>query len=198
MRDLDDHRHTEEASASKDLGKRLRARRKVLGKTLQQVADECGLTVGFISQIERDISVPSLASLCSVAKALETSVDSFLSQTPIRQHSIVSHSGTRPLYNVGGPGRYYEFLERGFPDALMNAALTHVPPGYASEIMNHEGEEFLFIVSGEMVYDVDGVTYHLKAGDTLHFQSNRPHRSRNEGKCDAVELWVGTMRLFSE
>lgn len=198
MRNLDDHQSTGETSVSEGLGKRLRARRKALGKTLQRVADECGLTVGFISQIERDISVPSLASLCSVAKALETPVDSFLSQTPIRQHSIASHSGTRPLYSVGKPGRYYEFLERGFPDALLNAALTHVPPGYASEVITHEGEEFLYIVSGEMIYDVDGTTYHLKAGDTLHFQSNRPHRSRNEGKLDAVELWVGTMRLFSE
>lgn len=187
-----------ETNASNGLGVGLRARRRALGKTLQQVADECGLTVGFISQIERGISVPSLASLCSVANALETSVDSFLLQAPMRQHSIVSHSGTRPVYSVGGPERYYEFLERGFPEALLNAALTHVPPGYSSEIMTHEGEEFLYIVSGEMIYDVDDKTYHLKAGDTLHFQSNRPHRSRNEGKVDAVELWVGTMRLFSE
>lgn len=188
----------EGTGVSADLGKRLRARRKAIGKTLQQVADESGLTVGFISQIERNISVPSLASLYNVAKALETSVDSFLSQTPIRHHSIVSHSGERPLYNVGSPERYYEFLERGFPDAMLNAALTHVPPGYVSEIMIHEGEDFLYVVSGEMIYEVDNETYHLKAGDTLHFQSNRPHRSRNEGNVHAVELWVGTMRLFPE
>ena len=54
------------------LGQRLRGRRKEIGKTLQQVASESGLTVGFISQIERGISTPSLASLYNVAKALET------------------------------------------------------------------------------------------------------------------------------
>ncbi len=151
-------------NASNGLGVGLRARRRALGKTLQQVADECGLTVGFISQIERGISVPSLASLCSVANALETSVDRFLLQAPMRQHSIVSHSGTRPADSVGGPERCYEFLERGFPEALLNAALTHVPPGYTSEIMTHAGEEFLYIVRGEMIYDVDDKTDHLKPG----------------------------------
>lgn len=83
-------------SATANLGARLRARRKQVGKTLQQVADEAGLTVGFISQIERNISVPSLASLYNVAKALQTSVDSFLSETPVRHHSIVSRGGERP------------------------------------------------------------------------------------------------------
>lgn len=185
-------------SVTANLGARLRARRKQVGKTLQQVADEAGLTVGFISQIERNISVPSLASLYNVAKALQTSVDSFLSETPARQHSIVSRGGERPTYTFGSPDRLYEFLERGFPEALLNATVTHVPPGYVSETMAHEGEEFLYVLSGEMVYEVDAETYRLKAGDTLHFQSNRPHKSRNEGTVHAVELWVGTMRLFPE
>lgn len=180
------------------LGERIRQRRKVIGKTMQQVANEIGLTVGFISQIERNISLPSLASLCSVARALDAPVDLFLQNAPRRTHEIVSHIGERSLYRVGNPDRVYEFLERGFPDAKLNACITHVPPGFVSEVMVHEGEEFLYILSGEMIYDVDGVTYHLKTGDTLHFQSDHPHRSRNEGPIPATELWVGTMRLFQE
>ena len=77
------------------LGQRLRDRRKELGKTQQQVAEEASLTVGFISQIERGISTPSLASLYNVAKALESTVDQFVSAAPARQHSVVSHSGQR-------------------------------------------------------------------------------------------------------
>ena len=198
MWNLDVQKRVGVTNPSIGLGRGLRARRKAFGKTLQQVADECGLIAGFISHIERDISVPSLASQCSAANALEMSVNNFLSQAPVRQHSVVSHSGMRPLYSVGGAERYYEFLERGFPEALVNAVLTHLPPGYSSEIMNHEGEECLYIVSGEMISEVEDKTYHLKAGDTLHIQSSWPHGSRNEGKVDAVELRVGTMRLFSE
>jgi transcriptional regulator with XRE-family HTH domain len=181
-----------------DLGQRLRDRRKQLGKTQQQVAEEASLTVGFISQIERGISTPSLASLYNVAKALETTVDQFVSSSPARKHSVVSHSGQRQTYNVGGTSRFYEFLERGFPDAKLNACLSHVPPGHASEMMSHEGEDFVYLVSGEMLYEVDGVEYHLGPGDTLHFDSRKPHRGTNIGSGTALELWVGTMQLFPE
>ena len=180
------------------LGQRLRDRRKALGKTQQQVAADAFLTVGFISQIERSISTPSLASLYNLAKALDTTVDSFVSAAPARTHSVVSHSGQRQTYNVGGTSRFYEFLERGFPEAKLNACLSHVPPGHASEMMSHEGEDFVYLVRGTMLYEVDGTSYELGAGDTLHFDSRRPHRGTNIGPDTAVELWVGTMQLFPE
>jgi transcriptional regulator with XRE-family HTH domain len=180
------------------LGARLRERRKQLGKTQQQVADDAQLTIGFISQIERGISTPSLASLYNLAKALETTVDSFVSTAPARKHSVVSHSGQRQTYKVGGTSRYYEFLERGFADAQLNACISHVPPGHASEVMRHEGEEFVYLVSGHMLYEVDGVRYDLGPGDTLHFDSRKPHQGTNVGSDIAVELWVGTMKLFPE
>ena len=183
----------------KVLGARIRARRKVLGKTMQQVADEAGLTIGFISQIERGLSTPSLSSLYNVAKALEASVAMFVVQPPAGQHSVVTRAGKRPLFEAGsGNTRFYEFLERGFPEAKLNACLTHVLPGHASEMMSHEGEDFIYLVAGHMLYEVDGVSYELSAGDTLHFDSHKPHRRTNIGAETAIELWVGTMQLFAE
>lgn len=180
------------------LGARIRARRKALGKTMQQVADEASLTIGFISQIERGISTPSLSSLYNVAKALEADVDMFVSQ-PTRSHSMVTHAGSRPLVEAGEPNtRFYEFLERGFPEARLNACITHVLPGHASETMTHEGEDFIYLVAGTMLYEVDGETHELSAGDTLHFDAQKPHRRTNIGSDTAIELWVGTMRLFGE
>jgi transcriptional regulator with XRE-family HTH domain len=108
-------------TTGESLGARLRARRKAIGKTMRQVADEASLTVGFISQIERGISTPSLASLYNVAKALDASVDMFVSRKPERTHSVVTHAGTRQTYKIDGTSRYYEFLERGFPEAKLNA-----------------------------------------------------------------------------
>lgn len=195
-----DIREMSETFATEDesLGARLRARRKAIGKTMQQVADEANLTIGFISQIERGISSPSLASLYNVAKALDASVDMFVSQAPTRSHPVATHAGRRPIFKVDGTSRFYEFLERGFPDATLNACLSHVPPGHASEMMSHEGEDFVFLVAGTMLYEVDGEPYQLSAGDTLHFDSRKPHRGTNIGTETAVELWVGTMRLFPE
>lgn len=190
---------TSESSTARidDLGHRLRSRRTAIGKTLQQVAKESGLTVGFISQIERGISTPSLASLYNVAQALESPVDHFLSHQPPRVHSFVSHAGERPTYKVGDTDRYYEFLERGFPDASLNACISHVPPGHQSEMMSHEGEDFVFLLTGKMEYEVEGNVFVLGPGDTLHFDAHKPHRCHNIGDGTATELWVGTMRLFT-
>ena len=186
------------ADRNTGLGARIRARRKAIGKTMQQVADEASLTIGFISQIERGISRPSLSSLYNVAKALDASVDMFVSQVPARSHPVATHAGQRPTFKVDGTSRFYEFLERGFPEATLNACLSHVPPGHASETMSHEGEDFVYLVAGTMLYEVDGIGYELRAGDTLHFDSRKPHRGTNTGTDTAIELWVGTMRLFPE
>lgn len=181
-----------------DLGARLRSRRKAIGKTMQQVADEAGLTIGFISQIERGLSTPSLASLYNVAKALDASVDQFVSRKPTQSYAVASYTGQRQIYKIGGTDRFYEFLERGFPDAKLNACLSHVPPGHTSEVMRHEGEEFVYLVSGDMEYEVNGSIYVLSTGGTLHIDSRQPHRGRNIGDSTAIELWVGTMRLFPQ
>ncbi|MCW5719747.1 MAG: cupin domain-containing protein [Devosia sp.] len=180
------------------LGARLHQRRKELGRTMREVAKDSGLTVGFISQIERDISRPSLSSLYAIARALDTSVDRFLSQAPERAHRQVTHSAARPRFSLGASKPVYEFLEPGFDEARLNACITHVPPGFASEVMRHEGEDFVYLIAGIMIYTVDGVAYRLQAGDTLHFNSTLPHTSRNPGDEVATELWVGTMRLFAD
>ena len=64
--------------------------------------------------------------------------------------------------------------------------------------MSHDGEEFIYLVAGHMLYAVEGVRYELSAGDTLHFESHQPHRRTKIGAETAIELWVGTMRLFPE
>lgn len=180
------------------LGQMLRIRRKELGKTMKQVALEAGLTEGFISQIERGLSTPSLISLYNVANALATSVDAFLSQPPRHEHSMVSHAGKRPGYNVATKDRVYELLERGFPGAILNGCITQIPKGYVSELTSHEGEDFIYLIEGEVLYEVDGKEYRLKAGDTLHFPSKMPHRARNIGDGAARELWVGTTPILED
>ena len=132
--DADDIREVSEnfLDAGDSLGARLRARRKALGKTMQQVADEASLTIGFISQIERGISTPSLASLYNVAKALDASVDMFVSQAPARSRSVVTHAGERPTFRMmDGTARYYEFLERGFPEPSSTPACRMCRPATA-------------------------------------------------------------------
>lgn len=185
------------SETSENLGTLLRQRRKAIGMTMKEVAKQAGLTEGFISQIERGISTPSLMTLYNVANALGTSIDSFLKQAPQHEHSIISRAGSRRGYNIETPERVYELLEHGFPGAQLNGCITHIPIGYTSEMTSHEGEDFLYLIEGELIYEINGKEYHLKAGDTLHFPSSLPHRARNVGSIPARELWVGTTPVFA-
>lgn len=183
---------------SEPLGVLVRRRRKQIGKTMKQVAAESGLTEGFISQMERGISAPSLISLYKIANALGTGVDAFLSPQPDHEASMVSRADSRKGYSLEAKERVYEILERGFPGAKLNGCVTLIPVGYISEMTTHEGEDFVYLIDGEVIYEVNGIEYLLKAGDTLHFPSSMPHRARNVGAKPARELWVGTTPIFPE
>lgn len=184
------------AASPTSMGRALRRRRQEIGKTMRQIAEQVGLSEGFISQIERGLSTPSLISLYNLASTLETSVDTLLAQVPQRDHSIVSDAAELPDYSLYKEERVYHLLQRGFPEAQLNSCITHMPPGYVSELKRHEGEDFLFIIEGEMLYEVGGKEYVLRTGDTLHFPASLPHRARNIGASPARELWVGTTPIL--
>lgn len=176
------------------LGRELRRRRRMLDKTMQDVAREAGLSVGFISQVERGICAPSLASLSSISKALNASIEDFVASP--EPSSAVSRQAERVTFSVGGGGRAYEHIGQGFDGALLNACIVHIPVGHKGQRVTHEGEEFVYLLSGRMHYELEGEVHVLGPNDTIHFQSGRPHYSENIGEEPAVELWVGTMRLF--
>ena len=178
------------------LGERLRDRRKDLGLTLKDVADQAGLSTGFISQVERDLTVPSLSSLVSISKALKTQVTEFLSQP--QGNSPFTRHDQRSVYAVHANGLQYERLSARFPGNILNSVIVHEPPGHRSEPIQHEGEELFFILKGEITVEVDGVVTVLEAGDTIHFNSMRRHSSWNHTTEPTTILHVCTMDVFGD
>ena len=176
------------------LGKKIRSRRRAIDMTLQQVSERVGLSIGFLSQIERGTSTPSLSSLCNIAEALGTSVDAFVNAT--RQSGAVSRPGEREPFNLGDARRTYELLGQGFPGAKLNPSLVRRPPGHMSELMRHEGEDFVYVLEGSILLEVDGARHILNKGDSMHFQSHLPHRSATLGNETTLELWVRTLPFF--
>lgn len=183
-----------EATAS--IGERLRDRRKELGLTLKDVADGAGLSVGFISQVERHLTVPSLSSLASISRVLRTPITSFLSQ-PDGGQPHTRHD-ERPVYAVQANGLQYERLSARFPGNVLNSVIVHEPPGMRSEPIRHEGEEMFFVLKGEITVEVDGEATVLSAGDSIHFESTRCHSSWNHTTEAVTILHVCTMDVFGE
>ncbi|MFO1210453.1 MAG: XRE family transcriptional regulator [Amaricoccus sp.] len=180
---------TEEA-----LGPKIRRCRRAKDMTLQQVSERAGLSIGFLSQVERGMSTPSLASLCNIAEALGATVDAFVK--PSLQQSAVSRPGERESFSLGDTSRTYELLGREFPGAKLHPSLVRRPPGHVSEIMHNEGEDFVYVLEGSMLLEVNGERHILNKGDSVHFLSHLPHRSATLGTEPTLELWVRTQPFF--
>lgn len=181
------------------LGERLRNRRKALKLTLQDVADGAGFSVGFISQIERGITVPSLTSLVSVCRVLKVEIGSFFEQPKVSA-SVTRHE-SRPVYGLGGiasNAATYERLSASFPGNVLRSTIIHGPPGFRSEPMTHVGEEILYIIDGELTLELDGEVMILKVGDTAHFPSIRTHAVWNHTSEPTTIFHTCTMDVFGD
>jgi transcriptional regulator with XRE-family HTH domain len=184
------------ASVADPLGMRLRDRRQALGLTLKEVADAAGLSVGFISQIERNITIPSLTSLIAVCRVLNAQVGDFLVMP--RGDAPVTRHDQRPIYALGGNAISYERLSAAFPGNVLRSVLIHEPPGFRSEPMSHEGEEIFFILEGQLTIEIDGERTILEAGDSIHFPSVRTHVTWNHTTDYATVLHTCTMDVFGD
>jgi quercetin dioxygenase-like cupin family protein len=162
--------------------------------TLQALGDAAGLSVGFLSQVERDQATPSLGALAGIARGLGVDIDYFVS-TPAIGNGVTRSNG-RPTFSLPGSAVRYEKLHAEFPGRGLSSFIMIVPPGHNSEMVHHEGDELLFVLEGEIAQTVDGETIRLAAGDSLHFRGSSNHSWANESDRPARILWTGTMAIL--
>ena len=178
------------------LGEQLRSCRKQASLTLQLVAEAAGLSVGFISQLERGLAVPSLSSLRAIARVLGKPISYFFEPPENAEHT--THAQDRVGFRLGEGALSYEWLSAAFPGSTLRAVIIHEPPGHRSEPIRHEGEELFYIVAGEITVEVEGRLTILKRGDSTHFDSRQTHSTWNHGEQTASILWCGTMDVFGK
>lgn len=178
------------------IGERLRRYRRAARKTLLEVATEAGLSAGFLSQAERNLSGVSLSSLANIAKALNVPLRQLIDQP--EQRSADSHAGQRQIYSTIDRGQRYERLSSSFPGSQINAVKMCLPPGYESETVSHDGDEFVYVLSGRVRYRVGEIDYVLRPGDSLHFDGRVSHDLANVGDETAEMVSIGTLALFDD
>ena len=175
---------------------KLRQCRKDAQLTMQYIADSAGLSVGFISQVERDITVPSLSSLRAIAGVLGQSISYFVDQPASSE--AATRAEKRINYRVANGALSYERLSSSFSGSMLRSVIIHEPPGYRNEPISHEGEELFFMLRGELTVEVEGVRTVLRQGDSMHFDSSKIHSTWNHTVETASMLWCGTMDVFGE
>lgn len=173
------------------LGRDLRGLRKARGITLKELALKIGRSVGFLSQIERGISEPSMTDLRHIAKAfgVPTSWFFMVDDEDTAENKFIVRAGARRSLGTHDEGIVEELLS---PDlgGSFEMFRTVIEPGAAStELLKRDTEEAGFIASGSIDFWIDGQRFSLSAGDSFRYD-HKSHRWHNNGDIPAVIIWV--------
>ncbi|KVG32508.1 cupin domain-containing protein [Burkholderia ubonensis] len=187
--------NTRPAEAGAALGSKIRALRQRLKRTLDETATAAGISKPFLSQVERGLASPSLTSLAGIAQALGVTVQYFV-ETPSEERSVCRGEQLR-FFGFADSANLFARLTNVTEGRQLEAILVRLPLGQTrSEVTTHAGEEFLYVIEGEVSLTLEGRTFVLQAGDSAHYQSTVPHSWANTAKIESVVVWVGTPRLF--
>jgi DNA-binding transcriptional MerR regulator/quercetin dioxygenase-like cupin family protein len=172
-----------------DLGARLRAIRSARGWSLAEVAGRAQLSISFLSAIERGVSSISVGNLFKLADAYGTTVPGLSADRTAGTRNVV-HPGDRPRFVAGSGAVLIEDLIAA-PGALEAQRIEIQPGGGSGDTYSHPGEEFIYVLSGLLVFLLEGrQLYRLSEGDSLVFRSERDHRWWNDGESPATVLWM--------
>ncbi len=179
-----------------EIGEKLRELRIQKNLTQEELADRCELSKGFISQVERDLASPSIATLKDLLECLGTTLQAFFSDEP----------SEKVVYS---PADMFEKIDeetlRGkitwlIPDAQKNSMepiLLDMEPGGMSQVLPpHEGEEFGYVLRGTVCLHAGKRSYKVRSGDSFCLHPAAPHHLENIGKTPARVVWVSTPPSF--
>lgn len=178
------------------LGTRLRTARLARGLTMRELASRAGLTESFISQVERDVSSPSIASLQRICRALGLSVAELLQDDGAAGRLVRRED--RHVVDYPGLGARDEFLTSDVRGRLQLILSTIEPGGgTGGEPYAHESdEECVLVLEGSLDLWVGDERYHLEEGDAITYSSRVPHRNTNPGTAPARVLFCLTPPSF--
>ncbi|HZO99475.1 MAG TPA: cupin domain-containing protein [Terriglobia bacterium] len=181
--------------AEHQIAKRIRELRERYRLTLQQVAERAGLSKSFLSKVERSSVSISIAALARVANALGVSLGEFFEDEEARLDVIFVPREQRRVVTGSRPELpyHYEMLLPRRGARQMQAAIVSIDGARTKfELREHPGEQFLFVMEGEMEYICDGQEFAMRPGDCLYFKANIPHGPKLSPKQKVSYLVVFT------
>ena len=187
---------TVQAPIEVDLGARIRALRLARGETLRQLAAQAGVTESFLSQVERGVASPSIASVQRIARALGTSIAELFATDD--RAGIVVRAADRRRVVYQGLGAVDEFLTRA-TDGRLQVIMSTIQPGGGTgdEAYTHDSdEEVVVVLEGVLDLWVGPEHYRLETGDAVTHSSRVPHRNTNPGPGVARVLFCITPPSF--
>jgi transcriptional regulator with XRE-family HTH domain len=177
------------------LGRQVRELRKAKGVTLQTLADETGLSVGYLSQIERGRSQLTVNNLMQIAGALDVHLNWFFQNADRArddERDVVVRRRNRRRIRISGAGLTEELLTPSLAGPLEMLMSVIEPGGESGENYSHKGDEAGVVIEGELELWVGERHFRLETGDSFSFASSTPHRWRNPGEVTTRVVWTIT------
>jgi transcriptional regulator with XRE-family HTH domain len=176
------------------IGARIRELRKAHGRTLSDVAGEVGISVSYLSQIERDVSRLPIGVLKRIADSLGVHMNWFFHTAapgPEDERDVVVRAANRRVLTFTGLGITEELLSPNLSGPL-EVLISTIRPGADSEYYTHEGAEAGLVMEGTLHLWVGDRHFVLERGDSFAFPSTERHRCVNHGRVPVKVLWVIT------
>ena len=177
-----------------NIGEKIRRLRQQCGLTQQELADRTELSKGYISQLESEMTSPSIATLTDLLEVLGTNLGDFFNE---KSRTIVFHRDDAFEKSDEQLGHSIRWLVPNAQKNDMEPILMTLEPGGTSEPDDpHSGEEFGYVLSGSLVLHMGPQRLKLKKGDSFYFSSDAVHSLENTGKTQAQVLWVSCPPSF--
>ncbi len=173
------------------IGPKVRDRRQQLGFSLQQLAQRAAVSAAAIHKVERGDMVPTITTLLKLAAALDRPIAHFVEDdgatAPVARFTSAAARGTVPaeatgveLAGISGPAERFRTA----------AAVGSIAPGATGGTRTRPGEDLVLVEEGMLEFEVGTERYTLRAGDALHYPTDRPHRWSNPGPGTVRMLWI--------
>lgn len=184
-----------DSSGKMEIGSKIKELRNKKSLTQEELADRCELSKGFISQLENDLTSPSIATLVDILQCLGTDLKEFF--TDKKDEQIVFGAAD---YFEKQDNELHNTVEWIIPNAqknMMEPVLVELDAGASTPAdYPHEGEEFGFVLEGKIAVVRAGKPYPVKKGESFYFTANKEHRILNRGKGKAKFIWISTPPNF--
>lgn len=178
-----------------EIGDKIKRLRIQNGLTQEELADRSELTKGFISQVERDLTSPSIATFVDILESLGTNLQEFFNET-IDEKIVFSKEDAFETENE----ELKYTLKWIIPNAqknIMEPILIEINEGGKSkEDTPHEGEEFGYVINGSIYIHNGRKKHKVKKGESFYYKANANHYISNAGKTKARVIWVSTPPSF--
>ncbi len=178
-----------------EIGDRIKRLRIQNGLTQEELADRSELTKGFISQVERDLTSPSISTLVDILEGLGTNLKEFFNET-VDEKIVFSEEDAFETKS----DEFKYILKWIIPNAQKNdmepILIELLEEGRSKEDTPHEGEEFGYVISGNIFVHLGVEKYKVRKDESFYFKANSNHYISNAGKTKAKVIWVSTPPSF--